>query len=336
MRPGFLVFGLIVFFTDLGDALGASALYPLNPSVTRDAIYVSSEGVSRFDRQALKLVWRALEGVHTFEPVVTKAAILIGSPAGLYALDPASGKTRWHLPSDATLFSPAVAQGIAFVGGEDGSLRAVAIDTGRVVWRRRFAGWVYPPAIVRGHLIVGGSGGWLRGMDVETGEIRWEKPLSQEMVYRPVAIPGGRTVVTTFSGEVLMLSAADGRTIWRAEDRVPSFPPAAAEGRLYFGGFDGNLRVRDQTDGKLRWMRPVGDRLSFTPRVANGVALVGSKQGQVTAFRTQTGEQLWGSAEAEGLVGSPVLMDDTAVLFFSTRRPALRPIASLPESHSHR
>ncbi|MFQ5935415.1 MAG: hypothetical protein ACE5LB_03295, partial [Acidiferrobacterales bacterium] len=63
-----------------------NAVYPANPAVVAQAVYVSSQGVTRLQRETLRPVWRALSGVETLAPVVTPSAVLVASTRGLYAL----------------------------------------------------------------------------------------------------------------------------------------------------------------------------------------------------------------------------------------------------------
>lgn len=314
---------------------GAQIVHPLNPSVSDDAIYVSSQGVVRFDRGTLERVWRALPGIHTFEPVVTPQAVLVGSTQGLYALAPDSGATRWHLPSAEALFSPTVSAATAYVGGQDGSLRAVAIGTGEVLWERRLHGWIYPPAVVDGVVVAGGSGAILHGIEARSGRTRWTRELAQELVYRPVAAGRGRVIVTTFAPEVALVDVAGGRVVWRRADPTPSFPPAVAGDRLYAGAFDGTLKARRLRDGRVLWERPLHQKLPFPPRVSARAVLVASDAGRVALVEPDTGRLLWERQEATELVASPIALGDGIALFLPGADLAVRSGALIPgRSHS--
>lgn len=295
----------------------AAAAYPLNPSVNETAIYVSSGGVTRFDRRTLQKSWRALAGVNTFEPVLTPGAILVGSTQGLYALAPASGDVLWRLAPEHTLFSPAAMAGTAYVGAEDGSLRAVAVDTGEILWTRRFEGWIYPPAVVDGVVVAGGSGAVLHGVDAVSGHTRWTRPLSQELVYRPVSAGHSGIIVTTFAPDIARVAAADGRVIWRRRDMTPAFPPTVAGDRLLTGSFGGTLKARRIVDGRLLWQRRLGRKLSFPPRVSADAVLVGDEQGRVASFELETGNLLWQRRERVELIASPMASSTGALVFSS-------------------
>jgi outer membrane protein assembly factor BamB len=230
-------------------------------------------------------------------------------------LDFDSGALLWRIPSSARLFSPSVADGIAYVGGEDGSLRAVAVATGKVLWFRRFAGWIYPPAIVGNRLVVGGKAHRLYGLAVASGDVLWEIPLNQELVYRPVAIGNGNVVVSTFAGEILALSAADGRRRWQVQDTVANLSPVVANKRLYFRTFGGLLKVRSQTDGALRWQMPLQDLLDHPIQVYREWVVAIDDAGRLTILHAETGQQLAQYDTQSRSIGGPGLSDDQIVLF---------------------
>lgn len=294
---------------------GVGVSYPANPAIVDDAVYVSAQGVKRLDAKTLTPVWRALDGVDTLEPVVTPVAVLVASSAGLDALDPTTGTRRWQLKSERGVYPPAVSAGIAYVGGVDGSLRALALADGKVYWRRDYVGWLYTPAIIGERLIVGGRERVLRALDIRSGKIRWQKQLTQELVYRPVAVTGERVVVTLFDGTILMIDASDGRTLWQVQESTPNFPPAVSAAVLYFGSFDGKLQARAVADGRMLWQQQLGGRLHLLPQLVNAVVLIANDQGQVAAYEAATGRKLWAGFATHELVASPVVLHDEVLAF---------------------
>ncbi len=295
------------------SAYGGGPYYPENPNVTGDAVYVSAIGVSRYEREDLRPTWHALADLETFEPVVSAAAVLVGSTNGLYSLDLRTGKIQWHITSTQPMYSPVVADGVAYVGAADGRVRAVHVKTGRILWSRQFDGWIYPPAIVERMLILGGGGGRLHGVHADSGTVAWSKTLSQELVYRPVAAQNGRVVITTFSGDVIAVSVIDGKTIWKVTDPTPGFSPLVRDDHLYMGTFGGVLRARHVMDGRLLWTQQLEEKLPFVPRLQDGVVLIGSDQGRVAAFSAIAGKLLWQHEQPRALAANPVMVDGRIV-----------------------
>jgi len=55
------------------------AAVPANPLLVGDSIFVSQQGVYRFDLVSGKTLWSSLPGIETFEPVAIADLILVGS-----------------------------------------------------------------------------------------------------------------------------------------------------------------------------------------------------------------------------------------------------------------
>ena len=305
----------------------SSSHYPANPVLSGNAAYVSHHGVMRFDLVHLRPSWHALTGVATDHPVVDEHTLLVGSRSGLYALEPASGAVRWHFNVAERLFSPTLADGRAYVGSETGGLRAFDIASGRMLWERRFEGWIYSPAILGKRLIVGGQALQLHALDMRTGTTLWTLPLDQESVYRPVAVDHDTAIVTTFSGAVTALDVSAVQPRWRVQDQVANFSPVVVAGRLYFGTFAGDLKVRDLYTGQLLWQQSV--RSSSAPvTVSDHTIFTTDLDRRLLIFDATTGILHKRHIIGEESVGSPLLLDEQRVLVFTVSRDSptqLRP-----------
>jgi outer membrane protein assembly factor BamB len=300
-----------------GAATAASCapLYPENPVLAGDAVFVSHEGVVRFDSHTLKPSWRSLRGVNTFEVVVANSLLWVGSSRGLLALDSTTGKRHWQIAANHTLFSPSLGCEFAYAGATDGALRAVSLEDGQVAWRVNLPGWVYSPAVFGTTLVSGGQQGKVWGLDARTGDLRWEVDVEQELVYRPVAAGGDRVVVTTFSGEIWALASTDGSLIWRRRNPSPSFSPRVGQGRLYFGSFGGLLTALDTRSGEPLWRYQMTGQANAPTRLLGGVLLVNEANGGTLALESHSGHALWQSSPAGDTVGSPLPIDKRIVIF---------------------
>ena len=88
----------------------------------------------------------AMSGEAGARPTIMGVPALLDpdSGGGLFALDPATGKTIWHAPppdchgntacSPAQSSAPTAIPGIVFSGSVDGHMRAYSSDDGRVIW----------------------------------------------------------------------------------------------------------------------------------------------------------------------------------------------------------
>lgn len=308
----------------------AESVSPRNPFLHGDSIYVSANGVSRYHPSGFARQWRALAGVHTFEPVVAAGLVLVGSSQGLYALDPSSGEIEWHVASDTTVFSPIVAGGTVYAASQSGVLRALVARDGSRIWSHRFEGWVYPPAFDRGMLVLGGSSGRLYGVDADSAEVAWSRPVSQELVYRPVRASPGVVLVTTFAGDLYAISSTDGSTLWRIRETAAGFPPLSHDGRLYMGAFDGTLRARNLSDGSLVWARPVADKLPYMPYVHDDQIVVASDSGRVAALDLASGRPLWLKELRVNIAAGPVVIDGMLITVSETGELSIQALPGEP------
>lgn len=268
----------------------STAVYPDNPLAERDVLCVSDDGVTCLESAELGKRWEALAGVNTFEVLYTADAVLVGSTTGLHALSPADGSSRWQWRGDAHVFSPAVGGEVAYATDRTGRIAALDLQDGRVIWEKELNGWLYTPALLEDRLITGGSGGVVYALHRGTGETLWTRRLDQELVFRPVAVPGG-VVVTTFKGSVLLVDG-DGELVWEERDAAPSFSPAAADDLLVFGGMDGVLRARDARTGRLRWRVELSGALSVPARIRAGEVAIVTPDGALLILDAADGSRL--------------------------------------------
>lgn len=306
---------LILLLAFRGASAGEAALSPSNPFIVGDAIYLAADGLMKYDRQTLSLRWRALGGMELSDPVVSGSLVFAGGSSGLFALSAESGEVVWKRPEAGWAFAPVVVGDTVFVANEKGSLQALSAMSGELRWTRRFDGWVYPPALAGDTLVVTGRERVLYGLEPGTGAVRWSDALPQEPVYGPRSVKGGYAVVNTFDGSVRMVGGGDGEIAWEIADGIASQAPVAHDGKLYFPGYDGVLRVRSALDGKLLWQRRAHGALTLPPAVADGLVIVASRDGEIVALDAGSGEPRWSRSSREELLAGPRLATGRLLLF---------------------
>lgn len=225
---------------------------------------VSDSGVYCLDQRNLKHAWKALEGLHTLEPVIADGRLLVGSSNGVHALDAVSGRRLWHRQGTGLVFTPTIDKRSAYASDEHGRMEALEITSGELRWHRHFDRWTYPPAIVGDVLVTGGRDGVIRGLDPATGDTRWRIDLGEELVYRPVAA-GDHALITTF-GRTVAAVTTEGELAWRRLAPSPSFSPATAGDIAVFGGMDGRFRALSVRTGDQLWEHSMSGTLSIPPQ----------------------------------------------------------------------
>ncbi len=160
----------------------------------------------------------------------------------VYGIDPSDGTIRWTTGVGGPVWTtPAISNGIAYVGHSGGELVALRIEDGMVLWRflaREVI--VASPVVVGRHVVVGTLGGSLFVLDAIDGEVLSTRELKGGIQYTPIT-DGNRVFVSTNKGYVMCLGDAQARAIGSAgNDEQPDDGPDGSRGGGHWGS--GSLR----------------------------------------------------------------------------------------------
>jgi len=200
-------------------------------------------------------------------PAVANGVVYVGGGDGrVRALDADTGSEVWTYDTegvslDAADFgfdrtqiqaSPAVADGVVYVGSRDASLYALDAASGRPIWDRADgSAWVVASAAVdRNRLYVGrSSSGTFRAVDRATGEEKWMLN-GEGVVFTSATVVDDIVYFGSGGGWVWAVAADDGRTVWRyrTDDGIYS-SPVLSEGDLFVGSDDGFLYAIEASEG---------------------------------------------------------------------------------------
>ena len=326
-----------------GAIRGTYDLELTTPVVRDDVLYAGSdERVVAFDAAAGEERWRAAVDGRVRPPLrLAGDRLYVGADDGdAYALDPATGGTRWTFSDrPATVPSPVVDDRSVYVGGLGGSFHGIVIESGKDLWRPGYASEVIgSPAVLAGGVVAGLSNGQVTAtapldygdpidrpiratprpattetpiaIDLPEAERRWSTGLgapptdgvgfAEDVAY----VPAGE--------ELVSVDAATGDVRWRAETngRVTT-TPAVADG-VVVGGTNG-VTAFETADGRRRWHADFGPTRS-SPAVRDGLVVVGGDDGVVRALSLAEGTERWRVETGGSVLSSPALATDTAVV----------------------
>jgi outer membrane protein assembly factor BamB len=243
-------------------------------------------------------------------PVVLKRVPTFDAPARPEIAAPLA-RPAWTYDAGAALWPGATfANGLVYVGAEDGRLVALDAASGRERWTFRTGARIRARATVAGDAAyVVSDDGFAYRLDAATGVERWRARLQEAPVVRlpfddpksrfdrfgsEATVAGDRVYVGTNDGRVVALAAASGARVWEfagAESVLAA--PAVADGRVYFGGYDGNVYALDAADGRLLWKRGTGKPVVSTPAVFEDRVIVGGRSYDLFGLDAKTGEVAW-------------------------------------------
>lgn len=125
----------------------------------------------------LGLRWSSATGAAiSSSPAVANGLVYVGSNNGnLYALNAASGALLWQYTTGGTVgSSPVVANGAVLVGSDDHYVYALNASTGALIWNLTGNSVASSPTVVNAIVYVGSEDGNLYGLDVGTGALVWQ------------------------------------------------------------------------------------------------------------------------------------------------------------------
>ncbi len=256
-------------------------------------------------------------------------------------------KWKFHT-GGRVISSPAVVNGVAYVGSTDGNLYAIDASTGALKWKFETKSWeVSSPAVASGVVYFLSYDGHLYALDAATGQVRWKFATGGEKRYagthlhhlEPAAesmpdpwdfylsspsVWRGAVHFGSSDGNVYAVDAATGALKWKFHtgDVVHS-SPAIADGVLYIGSWDTHLYALDAASGAEKWRFKTGEDpdihnhvgIQSSPAIADGIVFFGSRDSYAYGVDTATGKQLWKFSTNGSWVNNSMVVHDGKAYF---------------------
>jgi outer membrane protein assembly factor BamB len=295
-----------------------------------------------------QLMWKFETGdlVRSRPAVADGTVYFTGDDNYLYAVDAQTGKEVWRfdmgkavLPRgplnqfwDYMQSSPAVAEGVVYVGSANPNFYAVDAKTGQEKWRFKVHFLVRSsPAVVNGIVYFGDWDRKVYALDVQTGQEKWSFDTGGAVIPSPTVVDGVVYVGSKYPC-VYALDAQSGQKKW-----CFSYPSsiawvessaAVANGMVYVGSSDWRrLNAIDAATGQLKWYFHTEGLPWCSPAVADGVVYIGATGGYFYAVDAETGQELWRVQTGKslttvaygvsgGVVSSPTVVD--GVVYFGS------------------
>ena len=213
-------------------------------------------------------------------------------------------QVRWTATTrGAVESSPAVANGVVYVGSGDDKVYAFNTATGQLIWSAAIgapaAEVASSPAVANGAVYVGAPDGRLYAFNAATGQPIWNATTGNIINSSP-AVANGMVYVGSEDYKLYAFNAATGQPSWSAAtgSYIIDSSPAIANGMVYVGSEDGKLYAFNAATGQPTWSAATGQPIYSSPAVANGVVYVGSGN-KLYALNAATGQPIW-SAPTNG------------------------------------
>lgn len=216
--------------------------------------------------------------------------------------------------------------GVAFVGDDAGTVYAVDIATGRTRWTAETGGSLDTPiAASDGHVFVSVQGtattpAAVVGLKESDGSRVWRYEADREVLVTAPAVGGGSVVLGMAgisSTVVRALDVTSGAERWSAPVNTAPTPvgaPALAPDAVLVQDVNSQIYRFDRVTGARSWDFALNDpAIRTSPVVSAGQVLVSSNDGRLVALDGATGELVWRSAPSDGLLRNLLVTSDAVV-----------------------
>jgi outer membrane protein assembly factor BamB len=267
----------------------------------KDMIYRGKNSVFGVNIQDGKQLWHYdIPGDIFSSPcLVDHTTIVVGSTkSGIYALDMYSGVLRWVFKTEGEVWSSASYNGKAiFIGSDDGFIYSVDTE-GKLLWKTKLDGKVRSSSPCLSHnyqdedpsIFIGTYTGGMFCLDQLNGMIKWSKCISRPVMASPATIKD-KVFFATSNNKIYCLQVNDGSKLWDFEtgDRIWSSPCLSEYGNtIFFGSLDSHVYGIDIDSGNQTWKFPTMSMIDSSPAIANGMMLIGSRDGLLYIFGSST------------------------------------------------
>ena len=164
------------------------------------------------------------------------------------------------------------------------------------------------PVVAENKLFVVDVDATVHAFDARTGARLWTARVPKDEENKAARFGGGvsydsgKVFATDGLGEIVALSAADGKEIWRAKPGGPlRGAPTLANGQVYVLSQDNQLYALGDADGKVAWtqsgsLETQGVFGVAAPAASSGTVVAGFSSGELNAYRYENGRTLWQDA----------------------------------------
>ncbi len=219
---------------------------------------------------------------------------------------------------DAVRSTPAVHEGVVYVGSYDNNLYAIDAEKGRFLWKYATEGGIgSSPCVYEGRVLFGSADRLLYAVSVKTGRISWTCP-TQGSVW---SSPRGALDHVFFGSDDHHLYAVNvhsGRVAWKfgADGQVRS-SPAIGENTIYVGCEAGMVYAID-ISGQARWRFRAGRGVTSSPAITEEMVYVGCQDKYVYGLDIRSGWTAWRYRTGGPVVSSPAIGEDGKLIFIGS------------------
>lgn len=301
-----------------------------SPAVHKGVVYVGSSDGRLYAVRASdgSQVWKfATRGAVNSSPAISDGTVFFSSLDGnVYGINAADGTQKWRFktggerrftatgihgilprnemmpdPYDVFLSSPAVSNGIVYVGSGDHNVYALDAKTGALHWKFTTGSVVHAsPAIDNGIVYIGSWDRYFYALNASTGALLWKFITGDDRdIHNQIGIAGSAAIANGIvyfgcrDSHFYALDARSGALRWK-RDHHGSWviaSPAIVNGTVYYTTSDERkFYAVDAANGNVRFVIGYGAFAYSSPSIAQNVAYYGVFDGRLYGVNIESGK----------------------------------------------
>lgn len=193
---------------------------------------------------------------------------------------------------DSIKSTPAVVDGVVYVGSMDEHLYAIDLAGGKEKWKYKAGPLKAAPAVRNGLVFVGDSEGKFHCVKAANGDKSWTFDTDAEIV-SGANFADDRVLFGSFD-ETLYCLDRQGKLKWKVKTEGPvNGTPAVADGKTFAAGCDSAVHVIDLKEGKELSKIDLGGQAAASAAVVGDHLYVGTMTNEVHGVDWKKGQVLW-------------------------------------------
>ena len=249
--------------------------------------------------------------LHRSSPVCVDGRIIQGASdeshrgqQGVTCLDPDTGQTLWHTPTDSSIKNTVVVRnGLCIAASVAGGIYAIETATGQVNWCAQLPDyprrWIHTtPALGDDHVYCGAQSG-IAAIRLADGQFTWYQSLGEFDAwpcYASASIYGSNLLQLITRRGIVAFDLATGAVNWEHQyaSEYQQATPVLAGDQLVCVGDKGHLLVLEASTGKALWHEPVlGSQYASALAVQDKKIFAVTVDGHVQCHELDGGRLLW-------------------------------------------
>lgn len=225
---------------------------------------------------------------------------------------------KYEIPNGAFEGTPAIVDGVVYLGDLDGRVLALDLKSGEKKWEKKLeTGFNASPAVRDGMIYLGDLDGVFHCFDAKDGTEKWKHETMAEInsganFYKEFVLVGSQDAT------LYCLHGKSGELKWKfaIADQIRC-SPTVVENRCFLAGCDGKLHIVDLDKGEAVSDVPIDSPTGSTPAARGEMVYFGNEGGVFFGINWKEAKTIWtwqDEKRSQAFRSSAAVTDDAVII----------------------